>query len=601
MTLLRERPAPPDDAPPRNHRPPLPRRLALRLRTLQPFEMVTVGVALLFIAAIAYPCFRILRDIFYTDGEFGFAAFSDFAAQEDSGEAVLNTVIVVFVSAAISIVIGGALAWLNERTDMRMGGLSYIFPVAPFIFPAIATSIGWVFLLSDTAGFINYFLRNVILDPIGIHLATGPININTMYGLIFLYVIADVPYAFMLITAGLRSMDSQLEEQSWMCGVSPATTVRRIVLRAMGPSLAGAFLITVWSGFGKYAVPAAIAAPADIPIMSVSIVHFLKAQYPPSYGAAVIMSVIKVAFIGIVWYSSRRVSGSTHFAHVSSKSRATTPHKLGKLKWPIRVGYLLYCSLGTILPIVALLLVAMNGYWTPRINWANLNFRAFNTDIFSNATTYLALKDSFSFGLVVASVTIFVAGAVSLLLTRRRGFVSNFVDGALKLPVILSWVVLALGFILAFAGPPFNLVNTIWILLIAYLALMMPLATVVTDPAAAQVGAEFREASELSGARSFRTYLKVSLPLMATGMAAAWGLVFVRVIGDLEISALLAGPGTPTIGSQTLALYTNGQYAGVSALSLILIVLTLLAVMLAALVVSRLSKWNRVALSAPKE
>jgi iron(III) transport system permease protein len=202
---------------------------------------------------------------------------------------------------------------------------------------------------------------------------------------------------------------------------------------------------------------------------------------------------------------------------------------------------------------------------------------------------------------VVASVTIFVAGAVSLLLTRRRGFVSNFVDGALKLPVILSWVVLALGFILAFAGPPFNLVNTIWILLIAYLALMMPLATVVTDPAAAQVGAEFREASELSGARSFRTYLKVSLPLMATGMAAAWGLVFVRVIGDLEISALLAGPGTPTIGSQTLALYTNGQYAGVSALSLILIVLTLLAVMLAALVVSRLSKWNRVALSAPKE
>jgi iron(III) transport system permease protein len=547
---------------------------------------------MLFVLVIAYPCWKIFSDIFYLNGHFGFTAFSQFADQSDSGEAIFNTVIVVFVSAAIGIVIGGVLAWLNERTDVRMGSLSSIFPVMPFLFPAVATSIGWVFLLSDRAGFVNFLLRKV-LGTIGIHVEVGPINIGTMYGLIFVYVIHNVPYAFLMITAGLRSMDSQLEEQSWMCGVSPARTVRRIVLRAMGPSLAGAFLLTVWSGFGSYSVPAAIAAPSNIPIMSVSIVNFLRAQYPPSYGAAVIMSLIKVLFIGAVWYLSRRVGGGTHFARVSSKGRVATPQSLGKFKWPVRVVFLGYCALGTVFPAIALLFVALNGYWNPRINWSNLSFQAFNTDIFQNTQTFLAIKDSFSFGAVVATLTIFVAGAISVVLARRRSWFFSALDGTLKLPIVISWVVLTLGFILAFAGPPFHLVNTVWILLLAYLALMMPLATIVTDPAAAQVGSEFREASELSGARSFRTFRKVYLPLMATGLAAAWGLVFVRVIGDLEVSALLASPGTPTIGSQTLNLYATGQYAGVSALSLILILCTFAVVLLAALAASRLSRWNR--------
>jgi len=160
-------------------------------------------------------------------------------------------------------------------------------------------------------------------------------------------------------------------------------------------------------------------------------------------------------------------------------------------------------------------------------------------------------------------------------------------DGLVKLPVIISHVVLALGFILAFAGPPFNLVSTVTLLLIAYLALFTPQATIITDPAALQVSNELKEASELSGARDFRTFGKVFLPLMISSMSVAWGLIFVRVLSDLEVSALLAGPRNPTIGSQTLSLYEDGNFSGVAALTLVLTVATIIIVA----VVIGLSQW----------
>ena len=122
------------------------------------------------------------------------------------------------------------------------------------------------------------------LNYLGADLSTGPFDIFTWYGVIFLYVIHGVPFAYLILAAGLRNLDTQLEEQSWMCGVSPGRTLFTVIFPAMAPSALGALLLVVWSGFGMYALPQAIAASADIDIMSVSIVKFLHGEYPPREG-----------------------------------------------------------------------------------------------------------------------------------------------------------------------------------------------------------------------------------------------------------------------------------------------------------------------------
>ena len=69
--------------------------------------------------------------------------------------------------------IGSALAWLNERTDARMGLMSDALPLLTFVLPPIAGAIGWVLLLSPGAGYINVMFRTV-LSWFGIRMATGP-------------------------------------------------------------------------------------------------------------------------------------------------------------------------------------------------------------------------------------------------------------------------------------------------------------------------------------------------------------------------------------------------------------------------------------------
>jgi iron(III) transport system permease protein len=551
------------------------------LRGLRPqrwsvFRITTLVLALLCCVTVLYPVYRIISSLVYSGGHFSAASFTQFFRTPDIGSAILNTVIVVVVSSAIAIVIGTALAWVNERTDARMGAAGDFLPVVPFLFPAIASAIGWVFLLSPTSGYVNAVIRSLLGD-VGVHMTTGPFNIYTLPSLIFVYVLQEVPFTYLMMSAGLRSMDTQLEEQSWMCGVSPRATLRRIVLPALAPSVLGAALLVVWSGFGMFAVPEAIAAPANIPIMSVSIVQYIQSSFPPLYGSAVVMSLIMMLMIAVVWFASRKVSSRARFASVGGRGSRAPRRSLGWWKWPVRGVVVIWAMLGTVLPAVALLLVAMNGYWTVHINWSRLNFAAFNGSVFHDTETALALKDSFMIAAIVATVGVLIAAMLSVA-NRTRTKTSATLDGLLKLPVIISHLVLALGFILAFAGAPFHLVGTVTLLLLAYLALFTPQATIITDPAALQVSTELKEASELSGARDFRTFGKIFLPLILGSMSVAWGLVFVRVLSDLEVSALLAGPSNPTIGSQTLSLYENGNFSGVAALTLVLTGVTIVVV-----------------------
>src|SRR6185436_3149171 len=156
----------------------------------------------------------------------------------------------------------------------------------------------------------------------------------------------------------------------------------------------------------------------------------------------------------------------------------------------------------------------------------------------------------------------------------------------------LSHIVIAVGFVLALGGRPFNLGGTVVILMLAYLALYFPQTSVATDNAVAQVGRELPEASRVGGAGEGRTFRRIYLPLMASGVAAGWALLFVRCVGDLTASSILAGPRNPVIGWKILQVYTDGSYSEMAALS---VVLTLISGLVVVTVMELISRRGRIA------
>jgi len=558
---------------------------------MTPFKAVTTVVAVLMALLVIYPLLRVASGLFIVDGRPQLSGLRATLELPGVWRVVANTFILVAASSSIALVLGSVLAWLNERTDARIKVVTDVLPMVSFLLPPVAGAVGWVLLLSPRAGLLNAFIR-WILGGIGIHLDEGPFDIMSWYGLIFVFHVYMVPYVFLMVSAGLRTMDPALEEQSRVCGAGLLQTIRKVTLPGVRPSLGAATLLMLWAGFGLFSVPSIIGTGAGIEVLSVRIAFLLKFDYPPQTEAAIGLSVFVLLVVGTAWFLQRRVLRHARHATISGKGHRTTPIRLGKWRWVAWAGIGSYFMVAAVLPLTGLLLVALNGFWTPNIDWAGLGFDHIRETVFEDRYSKAALANSLRLGVFGGLIGIIIAAAISLYVVQspRAG---RWIDGTIKAPAAISNIVLAVGFVLAFAGPPFRLSGSILILLLAYLALYMPQASVASDAAAGQVGAELSEASYVCGAGGGRTFRKVYLPLMLPGLVAGWALLFIRMVGDLTASAILSGPDNPVVGFRILDEYLFGSYGSLAALALTLTLITSTVLVLVMTASRWLQRWSR--------
>jgi ABC-type Fe3+ transport system, permease component len=510
----------------------------------------------------------------------------------DIGTVIVNTVVVVIGSSLIALLVGCLLAWLNERTDARLGVITDSLPLIPFLLPPIAGAIGWVLLLSPKAGYLNGVIRWVA-GVFGLDLSSGPLDIYNIYGLMFVYVLYLVPYTFMLVSGGLRNADASLDEQSRVCGAGRIRTIWQVTFPAIKQSLSGAWLLLMLVGFSVFSIPLIIGTGSNIDILSVKIINLIILNYPPQTAAAIGLSSILVLFVGATWLWQVRILRSDRYSTLAGKGHRLRPIELGRFRWLGQAALLAYGIVAVVLPFIGLALVSLNGYWTTSIKWASLGLHSIVESVFNDRLTSLALVNSLSIGIVGATVGM-VAAALLAVFTRRatRRTARVIIDGAVKLPSVFPHIVMGIGFILVFSGPPFNLGGTTLILLMVYLAMYLPQGSVVADTAVSQVGHELSEASSIFGANDGRTFRKIYLPLMLPGLVAGWAFLFAHIVGDLTATALLAGPSNTVVGFRIMEIFTNGSFAELSSLAVVLAVLSS-SVVIGALALSRvLGRWR---------
>jgi iron(III) transport system permease protein len=81
-------------------------------------------------------------------------------------------------STAVALVLGGALAWLVERTDLPAPTLVRALVILPMATPPFLLAISWIILLSPRTGVIN----SVLMQTFG--LGAPPFNIYSLGGMI---------------------------------------------------------------------------------------------------------------------------------------------------------------------------------------------------------------------------------------------------------------------------------------------------------------------------------------------------------------------------------------------------------------------------------
>jgi iron(III) transport system permease protein len=532
--------------------------------------MLSVGVL---IVVVAFPMLLIFFNAFWVDGHFNVADVVRVLQRKETYEALLNSLILSGGVTVTGTIVGTFFAWLVTRTDLPFKKTMKLLFLVPFMLPAFIGALAWKMLLSPRAGYIN----RLFMDVLGFD---GPLfDIYSYAGIILVETMYLFPFVFIQVSGALERMDPTLEESARISGADLFTITRKITIPLVLPSiLSGALLIMLYSmaHFGTVAVLGVETGIYNIPVLIYEKIHQSAGSFDSIRTATVLATVLVLTAALIMWMQNR-VLAKGKYQIIAGKSFRPTELKLRGLRVPMLILCVVYIGLTIVLPTVTIFLVGgLKTYglsFTPEnLTWANYNHILFEWDL-----TRDSIWNSISLGLASALITMFAGVIISYVIVKMKVRGKGFLEFLGMLPFSVPGSVIALGVILAWSGKfGINIYNTVWIILVAYIARYMAFSLKANSAALEQVHDSLVEAARASGASMAQALRDVVVPLVRPGMVAAFFLIFLPALRELTVSVLLYGPTTRTIGVAIYTLNEDGETvysAALAGIALIIIVL----------------------------
>jgi iron(III) transport system permease protein len=535
--------------------------------------MPRAGVAA-FLVGIAYlvlmPLYR-LQQLAFEDDAAGYRTAFDKAGMADT---IRRTVGLALGSLAIALVLGTMLAWAATRLPPRMRILR-VLPILPIVVPAVASVIGWAFLLSPRPGYLNALLRNL---PWWDHLDEGPVDIYTMPWIVIITGFGLTAFVYLFVSSGFGNINSEMLEAAQVSGSRGLAVFFRITLPLLRPVLVYGGGVALLLGLGQFTGPLLLGRNAGITVLTTQM-FFSVSQTPVDFGAAAAIGSPLLIFGVLVVIVQKVILGDqTRFVtHGGKAFRADTrPSKLA-------VGAIVgYSFLATVLPVTALVIVALSKFWSADIDVAGFtlhNFRQILEE--SRITEAVATSVIASLGAVVIALPIGFLAATLLLRGRKYRIMRPAVDFLVTMPLGIPAVVFGVGFLLTYTQEPFFLYGTRWVIVLVYVTLMLPFTTRMQLAGMVALGSSYLEAARSSGAGALRANVTIVLPLLRSTIGGAGALMFVLLTHEFAASLLVRSPTTQVMGTILFDYYTNGSYPLVAAIALIMTVVTAVGVTLA--------------------
>jgi putative spermidine/putrescine transport system permease protein len=164
---------------------------------------------------------------------------------------------------------------------------------------------------------------------------------------------------------------------------------------------------------------------------------------------------------------------------------------------------------------------------------------------------------TFEVALVVVAVSLVVALPVAYVLARL-----NFVGKRLVLLLfLLPQVIPTMSYAVPLATFMYrlHLAETLPGVILVNLVPSLPFAVLILIPFVEQIDPRVEQAARVHGAGTLVVFRRILVPLLIPGLLAAGVLVLVRVVGQFELTFLVAGPDTQTL---VVALYNIATQAG---------------------------------------
>ena len=492
--------------------------------------------------------------------------------------AAWNTLALAVVVGLLSTLLGLAFALVALRTGLHLKGPIRLLSLLPIITPPFVIGLALIIMFGRT-GFVTTFLYQTFDIPRSRWLYGWP-------GVTLAQLLAFTPIAFLVLVGVLQSVAPSLEEAAGTLRAGRWRTFRTVTWPLIRPGVANAFLIGFIESMADFGNPLMLGGSFNV--LSTDI-FFAVVGAAQDQGRAAVLGMILLGFTMAAFTAQRLWVGRARYTTVTGKGDSGVPP-------PLPLGLRAACY-ATVLPWLLLTVVVyaivLGGGFVETIGrdhtptWKHFLI-AFGID-HGVSGWFLSGSAWNSF------ITTMWLSALSMPLTAALGLITAWLlarqefrgRGAFEFLTMMSFAipgtVIGVSYILAFNTPPVELTGTGMILVLAFMFRNMPVGIRAGIASLSQIDKSLDEASLTLGARSWRTFRLVILPILRPAIIAAMVYSFVRAVTSVSAVIFLT-----TAEYQLATVYIVGraemsEYGVALAYSAVLI-----AVMVGALVLIRL-------------
>jgi iron(III) transport system permease protein len=423
-----------------------------------------------------------------------------------------NTLRLTAACTVLCAVIGVAAAWCVERTVLPGRRLWAVALVLPFGIPDFVVGFSWVSIAPGLHG----YLAAVMIMTLSLY-----------------------PLVYLPARTALANADAGLEETARSLGLGPWQTFARITLRQIWPAVLGGCLLVTLGLLAEYG------AFEIVQYQTFTVAIFTEFKLGFDTVAACALSLVLV-LLSIAVLGGELALGGRGRTSRSGPGVRRAPARLPLRRWTLPVlGCLVaLCGVALGVPIGSLV------YWMLRGNSSTLP----GTSLLS------AVAHTAAFGAAAAGIATALAVPVTALTMRHRNRLTLLIERLAYLPMALPGLVVALGLVSFSVRYAFALYESSLELIVAYAILFLPLAIVGVRSAMGQSSARLEEVGRSLGVRPAAVWLRVTLPVIAPGLASAFALVFISSSTELTATLLLRPTGVDTLATQFWSYTTAFSY-----------------------------------------
>ena len=536
------------------------------------FRTIVIGLLALAVLApvglIIYQSF-LNAPFFSARARLGFDAYRYVFTDKNFYRALGTTAVFSFGMVAIAVPLGGLLAFLITRTDIRFKRTLEILVLVPMFISSIVLAFGYTVSVGP-AGFLSLFVRDII--------GFVPWNIYNLYGMIVIAGLSHVPHVYLYVSSAMKNLPSDLEEAARTTGANIWQVSRDVTLPMVLPALIFAASLNILLGFETFGIPLVLGDPSGIMVLTTYIYKLTTLFGTPTYQLMAVVAVVLVLItLPLVWAQRRLLRNSRRYAAMGGKGSRVSTLKLGSKGQVIALSLIsLWLFISVVLPIGGITLRAFVTAWGEGVNlFDQLTFSNFNR-MLEVPSLVRGIINTLLLSVVGGALAVVIYLIVGLAGHRNAGASNTVLDYIVLLPRALPGLVIGLAFFWVFLFVPFltPLRPTLASLFVAYVVVGLSYGLRLLQGTLIQVSPELEEAARTTGATIGRTWWDVVIPIVRPGLAGAWALIMIIFLREYATGVYLMGAGTEVIGSLMVSLLQTGAMNTIAALALISIIMT---------------------------